>query len=71
MLKQICDMCALDCQNQTEVWRSDFKWSKLSNDEIEDRRKQWIELLTREKRVSEEKGKQTLADEESQERQRL
>jgi len=71
MLKQICDICAFDCQNQTEVWRSDFKWSKLSNDELEDRRKQWIELLTREKRVSEEKGKQTLADEESQERQRL
>jgi hypothetical protein len=66
MLKQICDICALDCQNQTEVWRSDFKWSKLSKDEIEDRRKQWVELLTKEKRKSEEKGKQTLADEESQ-----
>jgi hypothetical protein len=71
MLKQICGICALDCQAQTEVWRSDFKWSKLSKYEIEDRRKQWIELLTREKGKSEEKGKQTLADKESQERQRL
>jgi hypothetical protein len=36
MLKQICDICALDCQAQIEVWRSDFKWSKLSKDEIEE-----------------------------------
>jgi hypothetical protein len=71
MLKQICDICALDCQAQTEVWRSDFKWSKLSKDEIEDRRKQWIELLTKEGRKSEEKEKQTLADEESQAHQSL
>jgi hypothetical protein len=71
MLEQICDICALDYQSQTEVWRSDFKWSKLSKDEIEDRRKQWIELLTKEKRVSEEKGKQALGDEDSQESQCL